>query len=214
MENAIPTWLKLILNIICSTIVRMNCESLNIGNPFRKNELVDVKLTPREARESGTTYSSLIFATIEVEIFSHRMHKSSDAASVNSGVTSSSGKSSSRSRSSSIGSGQSDGETASIIGIKHALKNRKETLTLTVRCGELPIMVMSNRCHLKGLSSSELVALQEEAGEVGGYFIMNGIERVIRLLQLPRRNYALAIERSSYKNRFSHLFCVCTFKYN
>jgi DNA-directed RNA polymerase I subunit RPA2 len=34
-----------------------------------------------------------------------------------------------------------------------------------------------------------------------GYFIQNGIERVIRLLQVPRRNYASAIERSSFKNR-------------
>lgn len=43
--------------------------------------------------------------------------------------------------------------------------------------------------------------MKEESTEVGGYFIVNGLERVVRLLQVPRRNYASAIERSSYKNR-------------
>ena len=32
---------------------------------------------------------------------------------------------------------------------------------------------------------------------------MNGIERCIRMLQIPRRNYATAIQRSNYKNRGS-----------
>lgn len=36
---------------------------------------------------------------------------------------------------------------------------------------------------------------------MGGYFVVNGIERIVRLLQLPRRNHATAIERSSYRNR-------------
>lgn len=36
---------------------------------------------------------------------------------------------------------------------------------------------------------------------MGGYFIVNGIERCVRLLQIPRRNHATAIQRSSYKKR-------------
>ena len=67
--------------------------------------------------------------------------------------------------------------------------------------GNLPIMVQSEKCHLHGKTAKELVALKEEANEMGGYFIMNGIERVIRLLQVPRRNFPAAIERGSYKNR-------------
>jgi DNA-directed RNA polymerase I subunit RPA2 len=62
---------------------------------------------------------------------------------------------------------------------------------------------MSERCHLRGCKPSKLVELKEEANEVGGYFVMNGIERCVRLLQVPRRNYATAIQRSSYKNRGS-----------
>ena len=42
-----------------------------------------------------------------------------------------------------------------------------------------------------------------QANEFGGYFIVNGIERCIRMLQIPRRNYATAIQRSNYKNRGS-----------
>jgi DNA-directed RNA polymerase I subunit RPA2 len=37
--------------------------------------------------------------------------------------------------------------------------------------------------------------------EFGGYFLVNGIERCVRLLQIPRRNHPTAIQRSNYKNR-------------
>lgn len=74
-------------------------------------------------------------------------------------------------------------------------------IPVTCRIGQMPIMVMSKKCHLRSLGPKQLVQYREEANETGGYFIMNGIERVIRLLQVPRRNFASAIERSSYKNR-------------
>ena len=77
-----------------------------------------------------------------------------------------------------------------------------DVMNLSVKLGDMPIMVMSEKCHLRGKNGEELVALKEEATELGGYFIMNGIERVIRLLQVPRRNHTLAIERNSYKNRY------------
>jgi len=44
--------------------------------------------------------------------------------------------------------------------------------------GVLPIMVLSNRCRLRGKSALELQACKEEVNEFGGYFIVNGIERV------------------------------------
>lgn len=36
---------------------------------------------------------------------------------------------------------------------------------------------------------------------MGGYFIVNGNEKIIRLLQLNKRNFPLAIERPSFQNR-------------
>lgn len=37
--------------------------------------------------------------------------------------------------------------------------------------------------------------------EMGGYFIVNGIEKVIRMLIMPRRNYPIAMSRPKWKGR-------------
>jgi DNA-directed RNA polymerase I subunit RPA2 len=76
-----------------------------------------------------------------------------------------------------------------------------DPMAFTASLGNLPIMVQSERCNLKGCSPQQLLSYGEEENEMGGYFVMNGIERVIRLLQVPRRNHAMAIQRNSYKNR-------------
>lgn len=52
------------------------------------------------------------------------------------------------------------------------------------RLGALPIMVKSSGCHLRGMTRQQLVAAKEESTEFGGYFICNGIERIIRMLIL------------------------------
>ena len=38
------------------------------------------------------------------------------------------------------------------------------------------------------MSPAELVSKQEEPNEMGGYFICNGLEKIIRLLIVPRAN--------------------------
>ncbi|KAL6307197.1 beta and beta-prime subunits of DNA dependent RNA-polymerase [Sparassis latifolia] len=68
-------------------------------------------------------------------------------------------------------------------------------------CGLLPIMVRSIRCNLKGMSSADLVKHHEEPEEFGGYFIINGNERLIRYLILPRRHHVIALTRPSFANR-------------
>ena len=67
--------------------------------------------------------------------------------------------------------------------------------------GGLPIMLRSNRCHLEKLSPAELVHRKEETEESGGYFVVNGNERLIRMLIVAKRNYPMAIERASFQNR-------------
>ncbi|OMH85234.1 putative DNA-directed RNA polymerase I subunit RPA2 [Zancudomyces culisetae] len=67
--------------------------------------------------------------------------------------------------------------------------------------GQAPIMVKSNRCNLNGMGPSEHIKHHEEAEEFGGYFVVNGGERIIRLLIAPRRNHVLAVNRPSYENR-------------
>jgi hypothetical protein len=82
-----------------------------------------------------------------------------------------------------------------------SMEGTAETVRIPVRLGDVPIMVRSSRCHLAGLSPAELVGVREEAVEFGGYFLCNGIERILRMLQIPKRNYPMAITRSAYTNR-------------
>ena len=49
--------------------------------------------------------------------------------------------------------------------------------------GDIPIMVKSKKCHLYGLSEDELIAVGEDPKDPGGYFIINGSERVIVTLE-------------------------------
>ena len=69
--------------------------------------------------------------------------------------------------------------------------------------GQLPIMLRSNRCHLEKDSPEQLVRHKEESEELGGYFIVNGVEKLIRMLIVNRRNYPMAIVRGSFVNRGS-----------
>jgi len=67
--------------------------------------------------------------------------------------------------------------------------------------GNLPIMLRSNACNLGGLSPEELVQKGEHEQEWGGYFIIGGHERMLRMLQTTRRNYPIAMKRPSWKGR-------------
>ncbi|KAJ3076254.1 hypothetical protein HDU98_004867 [Podochytrium sp. JEL0797] len=67
--------------------------------------------------------------------------------------------------------------------------------------GHLPIMVRSNHCNIENDSPADLVKHKEDAAEFGGYFITNGIERLVRLLIVPRRNHPIALLRGSFQNR-------------
>jgi DNA-directed RNA polymerase I subunit RPA2 len=75
------------------------------------------------------------------------------------------------------------------------------TQSMMKRFSNLPIMVKSSKCHLNGLGPQELLDRKEEAQELGAYFITNGIERIIRLVIVNRRNHVMAIIRPSFANR-------------
>ncbi len=51
--------------------------------------------------------------------------------------------------------------------------------TLTTQIGSLPIMLHSNYCHLNKLSRQELIEKGEDPDDPGGYFLINGTERVL-----------------------------------
>ncbi|OIO21955.1 DNA-directed RNA polymerase subunit B'' [Candidatus Micrarchaeota archaeon CG1_02_47_40] len=45
--------------------------------------------------------------------------------------------------------------------------------------GELPVMVKSKLCHLEGMNEEELIEAGEDPADMGGYFLINGSERVL-----------------------------------
>ncbi len=51
--------------------------------------------------------------------------------------------------------------------------------SFTTQLGSLPIMLKSKRCHLHGFGRDELVKHGEDPDDPGGYFIINGTERVL-----------------------------------
>ncbi|KAL2757164.1 hypothetical protein ACRALDRAFT_1049371 [Sodiomyces alcalophilus JCM 7366] len=79
--------------------------------------------------------------------------------------------------------------------------NDGDAYEFTRDLGYMPIMVKSNRCHLENNPPDLLVKKKEETEEVGGYFVVNGIEKIVRLLLVNRRNFPMAIYRPSFANR-------------
>ncbi len=52
-----------------------------------------------------------------------------------------------------------------------------------VHIGDLPVMVRSKLCVTHGLSREELIEMGEDPDDPGGYFIINGTERVLVLIE-------------------------------
>ncbi|MCP9260235.1 DNA-directed RNA polymerase subunit beta [Dirofilaria immitis] len=61
--------------------------------------------------------------------------------------------------------------------------------------GEVPIMLKSNRCHLRWLTREQLIAHGEEGTEKGGYFICD------TSLVANRRNYPIGLVRRSFREK-------------
>ena len=60
-----------------------------------------------------------------------------------------------------------------------AIINGVQRETFTTQIGSLPIMLKSKFCHLNKLSYDELIEQGEDPTDPGGYFIINGTEKVI-----------------------------------
>jgi DNA-directed RNA polymerase subunit B len=52
-----------------------------------------------------------------------------------------------------------------------------------VKLGDLPIMLKSKLCMLNGMTKEQLVEAGEDSDDPGGYFIINGTERVIVMVE-------------------------------
>lgn len=50
-------------------------------------------------------------------------------------------------------------------------------------------MILSDACNLSYIPRSDFPKYNEEEREIGGYFVVNGVEKLLRLLIVTRRNY-------------------------
>lgn len=80
--------------------------------------------------------------------------------------------------------------------------NNKQSIEIpSQRLGRIPVMVGSLACHLHEKTRDQLVALGEEEYEFGGTFIVNGSEKVSRMVLVPRTNHAISTRRSKNEAR-------------
>ncbi len=55
--------------------------------------------------------------------------------------------------------------------------------SFTSQIGKLPVMLKSGHCHLQGLKAADLVKHGEDPYDYGGYFVLNGNERVLIIVE-------------------------------
>ncbi len=72
-----------------------------------------------------------------------------------------------------------------------------------VKIGELPIMVRSDKCPLSDMGDEELIEAGEDPEDLGGYFIVNGTERVLMLLEEVAPNRVIVEKRSKKKIEYA-----------
>jgi len=77
--------------------------------------------------------------------------------------------------------------------------NGIESNTEFINFGDLPVMVKSKICPLSKMSRRELLEIGEDPEDPGGYFIINGTERILTLVEeiAPNR---IIVEKSSLGN--------------
>nr|XP_022916838.1 DNA-directed RNA polymerase I subunit RPA2 [Onthophagus taurus] len=79
--------------------------------------------------------------------------------------------------------------------------NGEKQIPIDQDLGDIPIMLKSNRCHLENMSPKQLVGVGEHEEEWGGYFIIKGLERLVRMLLSTRSNYPIAVRRPGWKGK-------------
>ncbi len=77
--------------------------------------------------------------------------------------------------------------------------NGIESETIIVNFGDLPVMLKSKICPLSTMSREELIKAGEDPDDSGGYFIINGTERVLVLIEEIAPNKIL-VEKSKIPN--------------
>ena len=87
-----------------------------------------------------------------------------------------------------------------LVDISYTLDCITEKIRNNICIGKLPIMLGSNHCHLKGKSYKELCAMMECPYDPRGYFIINGVEKVILIHEQMSQNRIIVEYDNKGKN--------------
>ena len=79
------------------------------------------------------------------------------------------------------------------------VKNENESEHNEVEIGRIPIMVKSRQCNIYGMSKDQLIENNIDPADPGGYFIINGNERVLVMIEDLAPNQPFIEEDSSSK---------------
>jgi DNA-directed RNA polymerase subunit B len=74
--------------------------------------------------------------------------------------------------------------------------------SFTAQVGSFPIMLKSKYCHLNSFSAKELIEKGEDPYDTGGYFIINGTEKVLISVEDLAPNQMLVEENALSPSRF------------
>lgn len=100
--------------------------------------------------------------------------------------------------------GQDEQEEASQAAVSSSTKNIMKTVTLPqILLGKFPIMVHSNLCILSGLPKDVLYNMGEDKSDHGGYFIIDGKEKLIVSQEMFADNMLYTRVRSE-DDKYSH----------
>jgi DNA-directed RNA polymerase subunit B len=75
--------------------------------------------------------------------------------------------------------------------------------SFTTQVGNLPVMLKSNCCHLSKLNKGELIQQGEDPEDPGGYFIINGTEKVLISIEDLAANKFLVEKNSTGPSKFT-----------
>ena len=73
--------------------------------------------------------------------------------------------------------------------------------------GSIPIMLKSKNCHLHNLSKEDMIKAGEDPYDAGGYFIVNGTEKVIvKLEDLASNNFVIEEQKTGISDFIGKIF--------
>lgn len=81
-----------------------------------------------------------------------------------------------------------------------------------VRIGHIPMMVRSKGCYLYGLDEERLIEKGEDPRDPGGYFIINGSERVLTIRDDIAPNKVIVEQTTAENKAYSHVAQIVSAK--